>query len=70
MSTHFLQEFKKSGFKDGLNKTNLKLWFKEKKSQILPLFPDYFQILLEIESLQDLLQSHWSDYSPTIILPV
>ena len=32
MSTHFLQEFKKSGFKDGLNKTNLKLWFKEKKN--------------------------------------
>lgn len=41
-----------------------------KNSQTLPLFPDYFQILLEIESLRDPLRSHWSDYSPTAILHV
>lgn len=38
-----------------------------KNSKMLPLFPNYFQILLEIESLRDLLRSHWSDYSPIVI---
>lgn len=43
MSTHFLQEFKKSGFKDGLNKMNLKLWLKKKNHKYYLSFQIIFK---------------------------